>query len=81
MRSDATVANQVAWDRAGCPKSCNLVESRALASIAAKRLRLERSPEQIAGRLKRTYPDDEHYQLSHETIYRSLFVLARGALR
>jgi IS30 family transposase len=39
------------------------------------------SPEQIAGWLKRTYPDDEHYQVSHETIYRSLFIQARGALK
>jgi IS30 family transposase len=39
------------------------------------------SPEQIAGWLKCTYPNDESYQVSHETIYRSLFIQARGALK
>lgn len=39
------------------------------------------SPEQIAGWLKHTYPDDEHFQVSHETIYRSLFIQARGVLK
>jgi hypothetical protein len=47
----------------------------------ASKLCLEWSPEQIAGWLKRTYPDDETYQVSHETIYRSLFIQARGALK
>ena len=47
----------------------------------AKKLQLEWSPRQIAGWLKRTYPDDESYQVSHETIYRSLFIQARGALK
>ena len=42
---------------------------------------MEWSPEQIAGWLKHTYPDDEHYQVSHETIYKSLFIQARGALK
>jgi IS30 family transposase len=39
------------------------------------------SPEQVAGWLKRAYPEDELYQVSHETIYRSLFVQARGVLK
>ena len=47
----------------------------------ASKLRLEWSPEQIAGWLKRSYPNDETYQVSHETIYRSLFIQARGALK
>ena len=47
----------------------------------ARKLQLQWAPEQIAGWLKRTYPDDENYQVSHETIYRSLFIQARGALK
>jgi len=47
----------------------------------AEKLQLEWSPRQIAGWLKRTYPDDENYQVSHETIYKSLFIQARGALK
>ena len=74
-------ADQAAWDRAHRPKVCKLVQNRALAHLVASKLRLAWSPEQIAGWLKRTYPDDENYQVSHETIYRSLFVQARGALK
>jgi len=47
----------------------------------AQKLKELWSPEQIAGWLKYTYPDDENYQVSHETIYRSLYIQARGALR
>jgi len=74
-------ADQSAWDRAHRLKTCKLVENRALARIVAKKLKQFWSPEQIAGWLKRTYPDDESYQVSHETIYRSLFIQARGALK
>lgn len=77
----ANQADQAAWDRAHRPKTCKLVENRALARIVARKLQLEWSPEQIAGWLKHTYPDDEHYQVSHETIYKSLFIQARGALK
>ena len=77
----ANQADQTAWDRAHRPKTCKLVENRALARIVMKKLQLEWSPEQIAGWLKCTYPDDESYQVSHETIYRSLFIQARGALK
>ena len=77
----ASTADQAAWDRAFRPKVCKLVQNRALAHLVASKLRLEWSPEQIAGWLKRTYPDVEAYQVSHETIYRSLFIQARGALR
>ena len=52
-----------------------------MAHLIASKLCLEWSPEQIAGWLKRTYPDDETYQVSQETIYRSLFIQARGALK
>ena len=47
----------------------------------ARKLQLEWAPEQVAGWLKHTYPDDENYQVSHETIYKSLFIQARGALK
>jgi IS30 family transposase len=55
--------------------------NRSLARLVARKLQLNWSPEQIAGWLKRTYPDDENFQVSHETIYRSLFIQARGALK
>ena len=77
----ASKADRAAWDRARRPKICKLAENRALARIVAKKLQLEWSPRQIAGWLKRTYPDDETCQVSHETIYRSLFIQARGALK
>jgi len=77
----ANQADQAAWDRAHRPKRCKLVENPTLASIVADKLQLEWSPRQIAGWLKRRYPDDESYQVSHETIYRTLFIQARGALK
>jgi IS30 family transposase len=77
----ASQADQLAWDRARRPKACKLVENRTLAYIVAGKLQVQWSPEQIAGWLKRTYPGNEDYQVSHETIYRSLFIQARGALK
>ena len=77
----ASQADQAAWDRACRPKTCKLVQNRALARRVAKKLQLEWSPEQIAGWLKYTYPEDKSYQVSHETIYKSLFIQARGALK
>jgi IS30 family transposase len=77
----ANRADQAAWDRAHRPKRCRLAENPALARIVATKLQQLWSPEQIAGWLKRTYPDDEYFQVSHETIYRSLFIQARGALK
>jgi IS30 family transposase len=77
----ASRADQAAWDRACRPKVCKLVQNRVLAHLVASKLRLEWSPEQIAGWLKRTYPCDADNQVSHETIYRSLFIQARGALK
>ena len=74
-------ADQSAWERARRPKICKLVQHRALAQMVALRLRLQWSPEEIAGWLKREYPDDEHRQVSHETIYRTLFIQTRGALK
>jgi IS30 family transposase len=77
----ASRADQAAWDRGRRPKTCSLAENRSLAHIVAGKLQLLWSPEQIAGWLKRTYPDDETFQVSHETIYRSLFIQARGVLK
>jgi IS30 family transposase len=77
----ASKADEAAWDRARRPKRCKLLENRALARRVAKKLQLEWSPEQIAGWLKRRHPDDEHERVSHETIYRTLFIQARGALK
>lgn len=77
----ANQADDAAWDRARRPKRCKLIENRALAHIVADKLRMLWSPEQIAGWLKQTYPDDESHHVSHETIYRSLFIQARGALK
>jgi IS30 family transposase len=80
-RYRANSADQTAWDRAHRPKTCKLVQNRALARIVAEKLQLQWAPRQIAGWLKRTYPNDETYQVSHETIYKSLFIQARGALK
>lgn len=77
----ANQADEAAWERARRPKRCKLVEYRALARIVADKLRMLWSPEQIAGWLKHTYPSDESHHVSHETIYRSLFIQARGALK
>jgi IS30 family transposase len=77
----ASKADQAAWDRARRPKTCKLVENRTLARVVARKLRGFWSPEQIAGWSKYTYPDDESYQVSHETIYKSFFIQARGALK
>jgi IS30 family transposase len=80
-RYRANQADQAAWDRAHRPKRCKLAKNRALAWIVAQKLKQLWSPEQIAGWLKRTYPDDDNKQVSHETIYRSLYVQARGVLK
>ena len=81
QRYRASQADEAAWDRAHRPKTCKLAHNRALARVVANKLKQLWSPQQIAGWLKRTYPDDEIYQVSHETIYRSLFIQARGALK
>jgi len=76
----ASQADQAAWNRARRPQLCKLVRNRALAHLVAHKLCLEWSPEQIAGWLKRADPDDEAFQVSHETIYRSLFIYRPAAL-
>jgi IS30 family transposase len=80
-RYRAAAADSHAWDRALRPKACKLARHDELRQLVAARLEENWSPEQIAGWLKQTYPDDEAHQVSHETIYRSLFVQARGVLK
>lgn len=77
----ANHAEQAAWDRAKRPKTCKLAENPNLARLVASKLKLQWSPEQIAGWLKQAYSGNEDYQVSHETIYRTLFIQARGALK
>lgn len=81
QRYRASQADESAWERAKRPKTCKLAQSPVLAGIVAKKLQLEWSPQQIAGWLKRNHPDDEYSQVSHETIYKTLFIQARGALK
>ena len=81
IRYRAVAADKRAWDRALRPKACKLMTHPRLQQVVASKLRRNWSPEQIAGWLRCTYPDDEACQVSHETIYRSLFVQARGALK
>ena len=77
----ATEADARAWERALRPKPCRLASHPGLRWRVAEKLALEWSPEQISGWLKRDFPADEGMWVSHETIYRSLFVQARGVLK
>ena len=77
----ATEADKNAWDRALRPKRCKLAENRHLSYIIARKLKSKWSPEQIAGWLKREHPKEELKRVSHETIYRSLYIQARGVLK
>lgn len=77
----ASRSDQAAWDRAHRPQPCKLAENRMLAGLVANKLRLQWSPQQVAGWLKQAYPDNEDYHVSHETIYRSLYIQTRGALK
>jgi IS30 family transposase len=70
-----------AWVLALRPKRCLLAMNRKLRDTVASKLILEWSPEQISGWLKTEYPNDERMRVSHETIYRSLFIQARGVLK
>ena len=77
----AHAADDHAWDSALRPKKCLLAVSRKLRNIVASKLILNWSPEQISGWLKIQFPDDASMRVSHETIYRSLFIQARGVLK
>jgi IS30 family transposase len=80
-RYSAPTADDAAWARTRRPKRCKLASSPRLRRAVARKLRLQWSPEQIAGWLKSTFPGDQTQHVSHETIYRSLFVQARGVLK
>ncbi|RYY14476.1 MAG: IS30 family transposase [Alphaproteobacteria bacterium] len=77
----ATRSDQAAWERALRPKSCKLACHPALRRTVSARLRRNWSPEQIAGWLKRSSTGQEQHRVSHETIYRSLYIQARGVLK
>jgi IS30 family transposase len=77
----AADADEKAWDRARRPKKCLLSTNRKLRWIVASKLELQWSPQQIAGWLKAQSPKNRDLQISHETIYRTLFIQARGALK
>lgn len=77
----ASAADDRAWRTARRPKPCKLAAHAPLRRLVATKIRSNWSPAQIAGWLKRTYPDDEAYHVSHETIYKSLFIQARGVLK
>jgi hypothetical protein len=70
----ADSADDLAWQRALRPKACKLVAKPALARVVAAKLQLQWAPQQIAGWLKRTWPGNEGLHVSHETIYRTLFI-------
>jgi IS30 family transposase len=74
-------ADGQAWQWALRPKRCLLVGNPKLRNIVASKLMLDWSPEQISGWLKKQYANDESMRVSHETIYRSLFIQARGVLK
>lgn len=76
----AVDADDRAWRRAKRPKPCLLAQRPALATYVADRLREDWSPEQIAGTLKKHHPAGSAMRVSHETIYKTLFVESRGAL-
>ena len=80
-RYRATMAHALAYERASRPKPAKLVTNVALRRKVEQDLALRYSPEQIAGRLRREFPDDQGMRVSTETIYQSLYVQSRGALR
>jgi len=77
----ATKADQAAWDNALRPKPCKLLSHKPLARLVAMKLKESWSPQQIAGWLKREYSSKKDLQVSHETIYKTLFIQTRGALK
>jgi IS30 family transposase len=80
-RYRATAADSAAWRRAKRPKVCKLAHDCRLREAVEAMLDLRWSPQQISARLIVEFPDDLSMRVSHETIYQSLFVQSRGALR
>ncbi len=77
----ASEADSQAWESARRPKPCRLATHSELQQLVASKLMQDWSPQQVSGWLKMEYPNDESLRVSHETIYRSLFIQARGALK
>lgn len=77
----ASKADKAAWKNAKRPKPCKLFGNKALCLIIAKKMEAAWSPQQIAGWLKRKYPNNEGLNVSHETIYKTLYIQTRGALK
>jgi IS30 family transposase len=77
----ATQSDTAAWDRARRPRPCKLAGNDYLCRAISAKLTRKWSPQQIAGWLMREHPDDENKRVSHETIYRSLFIQTRGVLK
>ncbi len=80
-RYRAAVADKAAWKRAKRPKQCVLAKNSRLRRLVTRKLSEDWSPEQISGWLKLTYPDNESLRVSHETIYKSLFIQTRGLFK
>lgn len=81
LRYSGIRADERAWRRARRPKQCLLARHPCLQQLVTQKLSIDWSPQQISGWLKKAYPDDESMRVSHETLYRSLFIQARGVLR
>ncbi len=77
----ALKADNNTWDKSRRPKACYLSKNQVLRDIISDKLSQNWSPEQISGWLKKTYPDDNNMQVSHETIYKSLFIQTKGVLK
>ena len=77
----ATTSDAKAWERTCRPKLCKLVGNDYLCRMISIKLHRKWSPQQIAGWLMRKHPDEENKRISHETIYRSLFIQTRGVLK
>ena len=80
-RYRATLSDQAAWDRALRPKRCKLACHAGLRRTVSRKLRRKWSPEQVAGWLKHSFPNEDQHRVSHETIYKSLYIQARGVLK
>jgi len=81
LRYRAHRADRAAWQRARRPQVCKLATNTALRHVVKDKLTLRWSPQQISGWLRHTYPADEGMHVSHETIYLTLFIQARGGLK
>jgi IS30 family transposase len=81
MKYRAMAADSRSWQQASRPKPCLLATNRSLQAVVAEKLAQHWSPQQVSGWLEAEYPDDEVMRVSHETIYRSLFIQARGVLK